>query len=116
MKHIILLAHVKDKFLESKGGELVQSIDLNLTGKVKGIYSSKVDAIEKTVKAINEGKIVAVKGLGGFHLVVDAGNTDAVASLRERKHREEKPFALMYPNLDLIKQDCFVSQKEESTG
>ncbi len=55
VKHIILLAHVKDKFLESKGGELVQSIDLNLTGKVKGIYSSKVDAIAYLTRKDNKG-------------------------------------------------------------
>ncbi len=55
VKHIILLAHVKDKFLESKTGELVTSIELNLTGKVKGIYSSKVDAIAYFVREGDKG-------------------------------------------------------------
>ena len=55
VKHIILLAHVKDKFLESKTGELVTSIELNLTGKVKGIYSSKVDAIAYFVRKGDKG-------------------------------------------------------------
>src|SRR6185369_1986877 len=62
--------------------------------------------------AIRAGAIVAVKGLGGFHLVVDAGNEVAVSNLRRRKHREEKPFALMYPSLDAIKADCEVSEIE----
>jgi hydrogenase maturation protein HypF len=63
--------------------------------------------------AIRAGKILAVKGLGGFHLVADARNEDAVLELRCRKHREEKPFALMYPSLDAIKADCEVSEIEE---
>jgi hydrogenase maturation protein HypF len=65
------------------------------------------------VDAIRAGKVVAVKGLGGFHLVVDARNEEAVLKLRLRKHREEKPFALMYPSLDAIKADCEVSEIEE---
>jgi len=55
VKHIIMLAHIKDKFLESKTGEAVQAIDLNLTGKVKGIYSSKVDAIAYFVRKKDKG-------------------------------------------------------------
>jgi hydrogenase maturation protein HypF len=63
--------------------------------------------------AIRAGKVVAVKGLGGFHLIVDARNEEAVLELRRRKHREEKPFALMYPSLDTVKADCEVSEIEE---
>jgi hydrogenase maturation protein HypF len=75
--------------------------------------SSNLYAVLEAVDAIRSGKIVAVKGLGGFHLIADAGNEDVVARLRERKHREEKPFALMYPSLTQIKEDCFVSDSEE---
>ena len=64
-------------------------------------------------QAIREGKIVAVKGLGGFHLMADARNDKAVRLLRERKHREEKPFALMFPSLESIKAVCEVSPLEE---
>ena len=53
------------------------------------------DAIELTAGRLAAGAIAAVKGLGGFHLVCDAADQDAVAALRARKHREDKPFALM---------------------
>lgn len=82
----------------------------NSTGK---IISSKNTAINQTIDFINSGKIIAIKGLGGFHLVVDATNDTAVINLRNKKHREEKPFALMFPNLEMIKLFCEVSDLEE---
>ncbi len=60
------------------------------------------DPISHAARLIREGRIVAVKGLGGFHLAADALNDDAVARLRERKHREEKPLAVMVPDVDTI--------------
>ena len=71
------------------------------------------DALLAAVQAIREGKIVAVKGLGGFHLMADARNDKVVQLLRERKHREEKPFALMFPSLESVKAECEVSPLEE---
>jgi hydrogenase maturation protein HypF len=71
------------------------------------------DALLAAAQAIREGKIVAVKGLGGFHLMADARNDQAVRLLRERKQREEKPFALMFPSLESIKAVCEVSPLEE---
>jgi len=71
------------------------------------------NALLAAAKAIREGKIVAVKGLGGFHLMTDARNDKAVRLLRERKHREEKPLALMFPSLEAIKAECEVSPLEE---
>jgi hydrogenase maturation protein HypF len=71
------------------------------------------DALLAAAQAIREGKIVAVKGLGGFHLMVDARNDEAVRLLRERKHREEKPFAFMFPSLASVKVECEVSPLEE---
>jgi hydrogenase maturation protein HypF len=69
-------------------------------------------ALLAAAEAIRAGAIVAIKGLGGFHLVVDARNEEAVLRLRQRKHREEKPFALMYPSLGAIKADCEVPKIE----
>ena len=70
-------------------------------------------SIPAAVSAIRRGKIVAVKGVGGFHLLADARNENAIQLLRERKHREEKPFALMFPSLESVKAVCEVSPLEE---
>ena len=75
--------------------------------------SEKDDALRRAADAIRSGKIVALKGIGGFQLIVDARNQAAVGRLRERKHREEKPFAVMYPSFDAVRADCEVSELEE---
>jgi hydrogenase maturation protein HypF len=69
-------------------------------------------ALLAAVQAIRRGRIVAVKGVGGFHLLVDACNEAAVRRLRARKHREEKPLALMFPTLDQVRSVCEVSPLE----
>jgi hydrogenase maturation protein HypF len=70
-------------------------------------------AFAAAAEAIRQGQIVAVKGLGGFHLMVAAHNDQAVRRLRELKRREEKPFALMFPSLAAIQAACEVSPFEE---
>jgi hydrogenase maturation protein HypF len=61
-----------------------------------------------------EGKILAIKGIGGFHLACDALNPEAVEKLRQRKYREDKPFALMASSVALIREYCKVSKEEEA--
>jgi hydrogenase maturation protein HypF len=71
------------------------------------------DALSLAADTVRAGKILAFKGIGGFQLMVDARSEQAVRRLRERKQREEKPFALMYPSLEATQEDCNVSGLEE---
>jgi hydrogenase maturation protein HypF len=70
------------------------------------------EALRSAEAHIARGAIVAVKGLGGFHLVVDARNDDATLRLRAAKAREEKPFALMFPGLASVRDACRVDDLE----
>jgi hydrogenase maturation protein HypF len=81
----------------------------NETGKTIAIGEA---ALLAAASAIRQGSIVATKGVGGFHLLADARAEKTVCLLRERKYREEKPFALMYPSLASVKLDCAVSTLE----
>lgn len=71
------------------------------------------DPIKESAVLLKDGHIVAIKGLGGFHLAVDARNHEAVDRLRQRKHRAEKPFALMSLDLETIRQYAHLNQDEE---
>jgi hydrogenase maturation protein HypF len=86
---------------------------LELWGASGEVLDSSSPVLEQAADAIRNGRIVAVKGLGGFHLITPAHDSAAVLLLRERKHREEKPFALMFPSLDSIRAVCEVSPLEE---
>ena len=71
------------------------------------------DSIETARQWLLEGKILAVKGLGGMHLACLAENEALVRRLRSRKHRDEKPFALMCRDLETVRKLCLVSEEEE---
>ena len=71
------------------------------------------DALQEAVRQLRSGAIVALKGIGGFQLMVDACNPEAVNRLRRRKRREEKPFAVMYPHLSQARHHCRIDAAEE---
>lgn len=71
-------------------------------------------AITRARKTIIEGGIIAIKGIGGFHLCCDATNNAAIARLRNLKHRPVKPFAIMARNIAAIEQECLVSAKAKA--
>ncbi|HSO13511.1 MAG TPA: carbamoyltransferase HypF, partial [Anaerolineales bacterium] len=70
------------------------------------------EAVTKTRRLLADGKIVAIKGLGGFHLACDAMDAKSVIELRNRKLRVDKPFALMMPDVETVEEHCFVSEAE----
>ena len=83
--------------------------------KLVGKTREESDAIfAAAVEMLMEGKILSVKGLGGFHLVCDANNAEAVAELRRRKRRDGKAFAVMAPTVAAVRALCFVSEEEEA--
>lgn len=71
------------------------------------------DAIKKTVEFIKEGRIIAVKGIGGFHLCCDAMNSEAINELRRRKNRPYKPLAVMAGSIDAVHECCELSLMEQ---
>jgi hydrogenase maturation protein HypF len=86
---------------------------LKLCDAVGAVLSRREDALHHAAELVRAGKIFALKGIGGFQLIVDARDKAAVARLRDRKRREEKPFAVMYPSLEAVREDCAVSELEE---
>ncbi len=85
----------------------------SLTGSRGVEIDPEADPLLLAGRVLLEGRILAVKGLGGFHLAADAGNESAVAALRSRKRRQGKPFAVMFPDLETVREYCLVSPAEE---
>jgi len=75
--------------------------------------NEKENPIKETIRLLTQGAIVAINGIGGFHIACDATNEEAVNRLRQRKRRSNKPFALMAPDVETIKKFCEVSKEEE---
>jgi hydrogenase maturation protein HypF len=78
----------------------------------KSVTAQGADALSRAASALRAGRIIAVKGLGGFHLMVDARNGEALARLRERKPRHAKPFAVMARDLEQVMALCDVSDAD----
>jgi len=84
-----------------------------------GVHSSQFTVAENenpimsAIRLLQRGAIVAVKGLGGFHIACDAANEDAVRTLRMRKRKNNKPFGLMAPDMEAIERYCEVSEEEK---
>jgi len=76
------------------------------------VLATRQAALLEAAEALRRGMIIALKGLGGFQLLVDAANEDAVRCLRARKLRPSKPFALMFPSLDAVKGVAQVGEVE----
>ncbi|HKK69454.1 MAG TPA: carbamoyltransferase HypF, partial [Bacteroidales bacterium] len=88
---------------------------LDNTGKelIAGVNQDIVDQIFRNITdCIDNGKIVAIKGIGGFHLACDALNETAVRALRASKYREDKPFAVMFRNIEQIATYCEINDHE----
>ena len=77
------------------------------------VLANGLDAIEQAKEYIQQGAIVALKGVGGYHLVCDALQETAVQTLRQRKGRPRKPLAVMAGSLEIAKQYVHISEKEE---
>ncbi|RJR17713.1 MAG: carbamoyltransferase HypF [Nitrospiraceae bacterium] len=77
------------------------------------LICEKEEALEKVVNLIRKGNIIAIKGIGGYHLVCDAASEEAVVMLRERKNREEKPMAVMFPDMISVKEEVHLNSFEE---
>ena len=70
------------------------------------------ESLEEAARTLHDGRIVALKGIGGYQLLADARQPAAIQRLRDRKQREQKPFALMMPSLEAVKEYCLVSAAE----
>lgn len=75
-------------------------------------WEVQADPLRETARLLREGRIVALKSLGGYHLACDARSDDVVRRLRERKGRPAKPFAVMFQSLDELGRSCEVSDRE----
>ncbi len=80
----------------------------------RGVKVSTPDPLQETIRLLEKGHILAIKGLGGFHLACDATRDESVGRLREKKEREAKPMAVMIPNIELIRKACIVGLDEEN--
>src|SRR5437588_7037000 len=97
------------------GPQVHASVGADLSQPTADLSASRLplsDPITTAAQRLANGAILTIKGLGGYHLACDALNAEAVQRLRQRKHREAKPFALMVPDVEMARQLCHVSDAE----
>ncbi|GAB3021372.1 carbamoyltransferase HypF [Spirosoma pulveris] len=78
------------------------------------LEASQAVLLRTLTSSLRGGCIVAVKGIGGFLLLCDATNVEAIHQLRQRKHRPTKPLAILYPGIDQLQQDCYLADDEQA--
>ena len=86
------------------------SANLTIASQLKG-----EQALHSALRALRRGETIAVKGLGGFHLMLDANSEKSIELLRQKKHRPSKPFAVMMTDLEMVRQYCNTSEQEEQS-
>ncbi|RLD26929.1 MAG: carbamoyltransferase HypF [Bacteroidetes bacterium] len=89
------------------------SIEISLLNSGGDLIDEGNNCLKDVVGFWKKGKIVAIKGIGGYLLTCDATNPEAIKLLRQRKNRPDKPFAVMYPNLKVLKKELKVNQVEQ---
>jgi len=102
-------------WLEQRSDDFPDTVrqDRRSRPKVTKVATTKnQEAIQEAQGLLFKGKILAIKGLGGFHLACDATNAQAVTALRHRKLRVDKPFAIMMPEIGAAEAHCFISDSE----
>ena len=91
-------------------------IKLSLYSNEKELLQTEYNKIIITAtQLLKQGKIIAVKGIGGYLLICDAANRESILRLRNHKQRPSKPFALMYPDVEMLRSDVLLSAVEEET-
>jgi hydrogenase maturation protein HypF len=86
-------------------------VEFRVRGAESGVHGK--EGIQFTIQLLKKGGIVAIKGLGGFHIACDAMNDDAVKLLRAKKRKSNKPFAVMAPSIESARQFCMISEDEK---
>lgn len=104
--------HAEPNACFSCGPQIRLLKSLNEIKKEKSYPAHTRQILEKTVKLIKDGKIIAIKGIGGYHLACDAKNIEAIRRLRSLKNRPTKPFAVMLENFKAVSEICKVSRSE----